>query len=184
MTKSALILIDIQNDYFENGKWPVDKMHIVSQNAARLLVQARNSGDTVIHIQHEIPSDKAPFFQKGTKGAEIHVSVAPDNGEMIIKKSRPNSFHNTSLREALDHEGITKLTLCGAMTQMCIDATTRAAVDFGYSVTVVEDACGAKQMAFTDQTVSASLVHAAFMAALASSYARVVGCDTYLGERS
>ena len=101
MPDTALILVDIQNDYFENGRWPVNKMQEVSENAARLLEHARRKGDTIIHIHHEIPSDQAPFFQPGTPGAEIHTSVNPIEGELVILKYRPNSFHNTSLRHDL-----------------------------------------------------------------------------------
>ena len=180
MPSTALILVDIQNDYFASGRWPVHKMDIVSANAARLLDHARSKGHAVFHIHHEIPSDDAPFFQPGTPGVEIHESVRPLAEETTILKHRPNSFHQTSLKADLDAAGVTDVVICGAMSQMCIDATTRAATDFGYQVTVVEDACGAKEMAFDGVTVSAENVHAAFMAPLAMSYAKVVTTSSYL----
>jgi nicotinamidase-related amidase len=180
MSNTALILVDIQNDYFEGGRWPVDKMQEVSFNAARLLANARNKGHKIIHVRHEIPSDEAPFFRPGTPGAEIHISVAPIGDETVILKHRPNSFHETSLRQDLDAKGITEVIICGAMSQMCIDATARAAVDFGYVVSVVEDACGAKEQVFKDVEIPAAQVHAAFMAPLAMTYASVVTTDTYL----
>ncbi|PLX35405.1 MAG: cysteine hydrolase [Hyphomicrobiales bacterium] len=182
MTQSALILIDIQNDYFGDGRWPVEGMKRAAANAARLLARARETGQVIIHIRHEIPSDAAPFFRPGSQGAEIHGSVAPIKGEKVILKHRPNSFQGTSLHQDLQAAGITDLTLCGAMSQMCVDATTRAAVDLGYQVTVIEDACGAKEQQFNGVTVAAAQVHAAFMAPLAMSYARVIGCDDYLAE--
>lgn len=182
MSNTALVLIDIQNDYFEDGRWPVDKMQAVSANAARLLEHARNKGLWIVHVRHEIPSDEAPFFRPGTPGAEIHASVAPNEGEPVILKHRPNSFHDTSLRQDLEAKGITDVVICGAMSQMCIDATTRAAVDFGYAVTVIEDACGAKEQTFNDQEVPAPQVHAAFMAPLAMTYARVISLDAYLSD--
>jgi nicotinamidase-related amidase len=182
MSNTALVLVDIQNDYFEGGMWPVDKMRQVSANAARILEHARDKGDTVIHIRHEIPSDTAPFFRPGSPGAEIHASVAPKGGEPVILKHRPNSFHETSLRQDLEAKGIKDIVICGAMSQMCIDATVRAAADFGYSVTVVEDACGAREQVFNGQKVPASQVHAAFMASLAGTYANVVSSDAYLAE--
>lgn len=183
MSTTALVLIDIQNDYFEHGKWPVDKMLEVSANAARLLAQARSRGDSVIHIRHEIPSDEAPFFRPGSSGAEIHTSVAPKENEPVILKHRPNSFQDTALRQELEDKGITDVVICGAMSQMCIDSTARAAVDFGYAVTVVENACGAKEQVFNGQEVTASQVHTAFMAPLAMSFARVVTCETYLSKK-
>lgn len=182
MPKTALVLVDIQNDYFEDGNWPVDKMQQVSENAARLLERARSAGDTVIHVHHESLAENAPFFRPGTPGAEIHTSVTPKEGETVILKHKPNSFHNTSLHEDLQAGGITDVVVCGAMSQMCIDATARAASDFGYAVTVVEDACGAKEQSFNNQDVAAPLVHAAFMAALGGPYARVVDIEAYMSE--
>ena len=182
MSNTALVLVDIQNDYFEGGRWPVDKMQEVSANAARLLENARTKGHTIVHVHHEIPSDEAPFFRPGTPGAEIHSSVAPKGNEATILKHRPNSFHDTSLRGDLEAKGVTEVIVCGAMSQMCIDATARAAVDFGYAVTVVEDACGAKEQAFNEMEVPAPQVHAAFMAPLAMTYARVVTTDEYLAQ--
>ena len=181
MSTTALVLVDIQNDYFEDGRWPVDKMQAVAGNAARLLEHARKAGHAVVHVRHEIPSDQAPFFRPGSTGAEIHASVAPQGSEPVILKHRPNSFQDTTLRDDLQAGGITDVVICGAMSQMCIDATARAAVDFGYKVTVVEDACGAKEQTFNDAQIPAPQVHAAFMAPLAMSYASVVATDDYLG---
>jgi len=182
MSNTALVLVDIQNDYFEGGRWPVDRMRDVSANAARLLENARARGHMIVHVHHEIPSDEAPFFRPGSKGADIHSSVVPKNDEPTILKHRPNSFHATSLRADLEAKGVSEVIICGAMSQMCIDATARAAVDFGYQVTVIEDACGAKEQAFNGQDVPAPMVHAAFMAPLAMTYARVLDTDAYLEQ--
>ena len=180
MTDTALILVDIQNDYFENGNWPVAKMDTASANAARLLEHARKSSQMVVHVHHEIPSDDAPFFRPGTDGARIHASVAPQKGEATILKHHPNSFRETGLLALLQDNGIRNLTICGAMSQMCIDATTRAAADFGFDVTVAEDACGAKEVSFDDMQVSAKQVHATIMGALDGTYARIMKTDAYL----
>ena len=163
------------------GDWPVARMDEVSANAARLLENARANGDTIIHIRHEIPSDEAPFFRPGSEGAQTHASVAPAADEPVILKHKANSFQDTSLRQDLEAAGVTDVVICGAMSQMCIDATSRAAADFGFAVTVVEDACGAKELAFGGVEVPAAQVHAAFMAPLAMSYAKVMTADAYLG---
>jgi len=182
MTSRALILIDIQNDYFHDGSWPVHQMEAAAANAARLLDHARRSGDMIVHIRHEMESVDAPFFRPGSEGAEINVSVAPQTGEPVIVKHRPNAFVGTDLLARLTSRGVSDLTICGAMSQMCIDATTRAAVDHGFLVTVIKDACGAKEVRFGDRTVPAELVHAAFMAPLAGSYAKVRSSTDYLAE--
>jgi nicotinamidase-related amidase len=180
MTDTALILVDIQNDYFENGNWPVANMATASANAARLLEHARKSGQVVVHVHHEIPSDNAPFFRPGTDGARIHASVAPQQGEAVILKHHPNSFRETHLLTLLQDNKIRNVTICGAMSQMCIDATTRAAADFGFDVTVAEDACGAKEVSFGNMQVDAEKVHATIMGALDGTYARVMKTDAYL----
>jgi nicotinamidase-related amidase len=184
MTDTALILVDIQNDYFDNGNWPVAKMDTASANAARLLEHARKSGQMVVHVHHEIPSDGAPFFRPGTDGARIHASVAPQKGEPTILKHHPNSFRETGLLALLQDSRIRNVTICGAMSQMCIDATTRAAADFGFDVTVAEDACGAKETSFGNTQVDAEHVHATIMGALDGTYARVMKTEAYLAGRA
>lgn len=169
----ALIIVDIQNDYFTGGLWPVDEMENVAASAGKVLAAARKNGDAVFHIYHEAQSDTAPFFRPGTDGARIHQSVAPLAGEAVILKHRPNSFHNTDLHQQLQAAGVSKVTIIGAMTQMCIDATARAAKDLGYEVTLVADACGAKSVSYNGIDVSAQQVQAAFLAPLGMSYATI-----------
>ncbi len=182
MSKTALILVDIQNDYFEGGDWPVAKMQTVANNAARLLDHARAQGDMVVHVRHEIPSDDAPFFRPGSTGAKINDRVAPNADEPVIVKARPNSFAGTDLLDRLQQADVQSVVICGAMSQMCIDATTRAAADFGFQVSVAQDACGAKEMSFGTVSLTAEQVHAAFMAPLAMSYAQVVNTSDLVAK--
>lgn len=184
MTKPALILIDIQNDYFPKGLWPVPDMPNAGANAAKLLAHAREQAQPVIHIRHEFPTKDAPFFRPASEGAKIHASVAPREGEFIFTKGRPNSFLGTGLQAHLEGLGIKSVTLCGAMSQMCVDSTARAAADLGYTVTVVADACAARPMNFNGLDVPAEMVHAAFMAPLARSFATVTRCAPYLSNQS
>lgn len=172
--KTALILVDIQNDYFTGGLWPVEEMDRVAKAAADVLQGARDAGTPVFHIQHEATSDTAPFFRPGTQGMELHESVTPLTEEAVIIKHRPNSFHQTALQMHLKKLGITHLTIIGAMSQMCIDATVRAARDLGYEVTVIANACGAKAVQFGDTTLTAPQVQAAFLSALSGTYATVI----------
>lgn len=155
-------------------------MQEVSANASAMLEFARNEAIPVFHIRHESQSKTAPFFRPGTHGAKIHLSVKPLDAEPVIEKHRPNSFFGTTLQQQLEAAKVTDLIICGAMSQMCIDATTRAAVDLGFVVTIIEDACGAKEQVFNDLKIPARQVHAAFMAPLAMSYADVVDMNTFL----
>jgi len=180
MSKTAFVFIDIQNDYFEGGKWPVYKMNEATKNAEQILTKARSEQTMVIHVRHESLSENAPFFLPNTTGAEIHSLVAPMDGEVEILKHRPNSFHETNLHEVLEANKITELVVCGAMSQMCIDATVRAAVDLNYKVTIIEDACGAKSLEFNGNKISGETVHHVFMASLAAGYATLMDTVSYL----
>ncbi len=174
MSRPALLLIDIQNDYFPGGNWEVHEMEAAANRAAEALKAARAAGAPVIHIRHEARNPLIPFFRPGTTGAEIHTSVAPAPGEPVILKHRPNSFLGTDLEDRLADLAPDRLLIAGAMSQMCIDATTRAAADLGHEVTVLHDACAAKAQGFACHAVPAPMVHATIMAALAGTYAEVL----------
>ncbi|MFM6966070.1 MAG: cysteine hydrolase family protein, partial [Rhodoluna sp.] len=139
MTK-ALLLIDIQNDYFSGGKMELVGAVAAAENAARVQRRFRGLGLPVIHVQHIATSPSATFFLPETYGAEIHDLVAPVGNEVKITKHFPNSFRETKLQQTLDELGVTELTVVGMMTHMCIDTTVRAASEAGFTVTLVGDA--------------------------------------------
>ncbi|HSH70948.1 MAG TPA: cysteine hydrolase family protein [Deferrisomatales bacterium] len=173
----GLLLVDIQNDYFPGGAMELVGMDRAAARAAEALEAFRAESLPVFHVQHLAAQPGATFFQPGTPGAEIHPLVAPRDGEARVQKHFPNGFRGTPLLDRLRDRGVTDLTLCGAMSHMCIDATTRAAFDLGFSCTVLADACATRDLAFSGVAVPAAQVHAAFMAALAAVYARVSGAD-------
>lgn len=174
MTTTALLIVDLQNDYFEGGKFPLSKTDAAATNAASILAGFRAASMPVIHIRHEVLRKPAPFFEPGTEGAEIHPSVAPSPNEAVITKNFPNSFRETDLQDQLQSLGITDLVIIGAMSHFCIDATTRAATDLGYGCTVAHDACASRDLEFDGVAVPAAQVHAAFMAALAMGYGAIL----------
>lgn len=180
MSKTALIIIDMQNDYFAEGKWPLEGIEAAAANAARILANFRERGLPVIHVRHEFSSSDAPFFVSGTVGTNIHQSLLPAEGEFQILKHGVNSFKDTELQTVLQREGIANLVIVGAMSHMCIDAVARAAADLGYANTLVHDACATLDLEFNGIKVPALQVHAAFMAALAFAYAEVISTDELL----
>ncbi|MBB6522514.1 cysteine hydrolase family protein [Pseudoteredinibacter isoporae] len=182
MQKRALIVIDIQNDYFPGGAWELHDMDVAVKNAAAILEATRHEQGLVIHIRHEFLNENPPFFAPGSEGAEIHHNVKPLGDEVVITKNAVNSFQDTNLKNVLDSNGITDVTMIGAMSHMCIDAAARAASDFGFSVTVVEDACASRDLEFGDKVVNANDVHAAYMSALSFAYANVVKTTEYLAS--
>jgi nicotinamidase-related amidase len=180
--KNALIIVDIQNDYFPGGRMPLVGIERAADNARRLLEQYRSEGEATFHIQHTWEDPAAPFFVAGSAGAEIHESVMPRPGETVVVKHFPNSFRESSLLDELRRAGAERLTICGAMSHMCIDATTRAAADLGYECVVAHDACATRDVEFEGKKVAAADVHAAYMSALGFAYARVMGTSEALNS--
>ncbi|RJX72156.1 cysteine hydrolase family protein [Pseudomonas sp. LS-2] len=183
MSKSALIVVDIQNDYFPGGKWPLVGVDAAADNAARIINATRDAGDLVVHIRHEFTSDDAPFFTPNSEGAKLHPKVLNQPNEPVVLKHFVNSFRETELKQILDQHGIEELVVVGAMSHMCVDGITRAAADMGYKVKVIHDACASRDLAFNGTTVPAAHVHAAFMAALGFAYAEVISTQELLNAK-
>ena len=178
--KSALILIDIQNDYFPGGAMELVGMDQVAVCARELLVACRQARRPIFHVQHLALGPGATFFRPDTPGVEIHESLQPLPGETLVQKHYPNALRDTDLLETLQSTGVEELIICGAMSHMCIDATTRAAFDFGFSLTVIHDACATRDLVFEGLAIPAAQVHGAFMAALGMRYARVISIEDFL----
>ena len=181
MSNSALIVIDIQNEYFEDGGMELVDPLKAGKNARRVIDQFRRRKLPVVHIQHISSDPKAmPFFIDGRRAAEIHESVSPMPNELVIRKHFPNSFRETELLDYLRKNKIEELVVVGMMTHMCIDATVRAAVDLGFPCTVIDDACATRDLEINGSVVGALEVQHAFLAALAFFYAEVQDTETYL----
>ena len=171
---TALILVDIQNDYFPGGRMELVGITEAGQKAAELLAVFRDSNWPTFHIQHVSARKGATFFLPDTRGIAIHDCIKPHSDEPVIQKFYPNSFRDTALLEELKKAEIGQLVICGAMSHMCIDATVRAAFDLGFKCQLIEDACATRDLEFGGRTIDARQVHGAFMAALGSAYAEVL----------
>ena len=184
MLPIALLLIDIQNEYFPGGMNPLEGPEAAAGQALRLLEHFRADGLPLVHIQHVRQRPGKTSFLPGTPGVEFHASVAPLPGETVFQKHYPNSFRETPLLEHLQRLGVERLLICGMMTHMCVHAAARAANDLGFEVLVAQDACATKALSFGGVGVPAEQVHAAFLAALASSYGQVLSVDEAIAEVS
>lgn len=181
--KTALIIIDIQNDYFENGTVTLVGSDKAGNNANLILERFRMDNLPIIHIQHIATRPAATFFLPNTKGAEIQDNVKPLGQEKIIVKHYPNSFRETALLDYLKSKNITDLVICGMMTHMCVDATTRAAKDFGFNIVLIGDACATKDLEINGQIVKAEEVQKSFLASLNYFYATVKTTKQYLDNK-
>jgi nicotinamidase-related amidase len=178
---TCFLIIDIQNDYFSGGGFPLARPESAADAARTILEHFRAAHLPVVHVMHLADSRRELILRPGTDGARIHIAVAPIPGEPVIEKTHPNAFRGTSLSDTLDRLEVTELVVAGMTTSMCVDATVRAAADAGYAVTVISDACAAPDVEFGGRHVPAVDVQAAYLASLAEEYAKVVTSDEYLG---
>ena len=176
----ALIIIDIQNDYFENGRMPLVGSYAASLNARQILEKFRSDNLPVIHIQHLAARPNSTFFLPVTKGAEIQENIKPNDGEKVVVKHFPNGFKETDLLDYLKSTAITDLVICGMMTHMCVDATVRAAKDYGFNCVLIGDACATRDLEINGELVKAAEVQKSFLAALNAYYASVKTTKQYL----
>jgi nicotinamidase-related amidase len=177
---TALLLIDIQYDYFPGGAFPLFEPVKAAGAACSILVWFRARQQPIVHVQHISTQPGATFFKPGTDGAEFEAALAPHPGEHVVTKHFPNSFRETDLEAHLKSLGVKNLVVCGMMTHMCVDATVRVAKDLGYSVTLIGDACATRKLEYRGGSVPAKFVQRAFLSALAQTYAEVVTADEYI----
>ena len=176
----GLLLIDIQNDYFPGGKMELEGSVQAGKIAGRLAQFFRENRLPVVHVQHLAIHPGATFFVPDTFGVEIHADVKPLDNEPVIQKHHPNGFRETGLLAHLRQQDIRELVVAGMMTHMCVDATVRAATDYGFECRIVQDACATRNLRLNEQVVSTKDVHAAFLAALNGAYGRVMTADAVM----
>lgn len=180
MGDTALLIIDVQNDYFPGGSMVLEGADAAGARAHEALEAARKRALPIIHVRHLSTRPGATFFVPGTPGAEINDCVRPAAGETVVEKNFPNSFRGTRLQEILEEKKVRSLVVAGMMTHMCVDASVRQAADLGYKVTLLADACATREQAFRGEKVPARQVHAAFLAALSGLYATVMDTKEWL----
>ncbi|MEZ2443467.1 cysteine hydrolase family protein [Chitinophaga sp. RCC_12] len=181
--KKALLIIDVQNDYFDGGKHTLVNAAEAGKQAQQVLQTARKRHIPVVHIQHFSTNEGADFFLPNTHGADIHHCVSPAPDEKVIIKNYPNSFRETALLEYLQQNGIASLVICGMMTDVCVDATVRAAMDLGFTSTVIGDACATRNRELYGKTIKAEEINSAYLAgmtALNGLYANVITAAEFM----
>lgn len=179
---TVLLIIDVQHFYFPGGAMPLTAPEAASAQAKRLLTRFRTGGWPVVHVQHLPKGQSIPSPEAGDPQYRIYADVLPAIGEPVIGKHHANAFRDTELLPTLRRLGARRLVLVGMQTHMCVEAAARAAVDAGFEVVVVHDACATRPLKFKEVEVPAAQVHAAALAALQSGYARIASTDELLAE--
>ncbi|WP_295893431.1 cysteine hydrolase family protein [uncultured Vibrio sp.] len=167
MANQALIIIDIQNDYFAGGAMELHQPVEAANKAAKLIEHFRASNLPVIHIQQLSLREELGFLLPGTKGQEIHPSVEPLAGEKVVVKHFPNAFAKTDLIHILEQMNVSDIVVAGMMTHMCVSSTIRAALEYGLKTTVAHDACATRDLEVLGKQVLAEDVHITALAEIA-----------------
>ncbi len=142
--RKALLVIDLQNDYFPGGKYPLWNAEATLAQVLLAIALARAKGVAVVHVQHVADPAKgiSPFFNADSEGVEIHAAILAAAAEApVIVKRHADSFLNTTLATTLQQLGVAELLVCGMMTQNCVTHTAISKAAEAYRVTVLRDCC-------------------------------------------
>lgn len=185
MENTALLIIDVQNDYFPGGKMTLENAEQAGENTKRILEYFRKNNLPVIHIKHISTNEGATFFLPDTDGAKINQLVLPVEDEKVITKHFPNSFRETDLLNYLQSNKIKNLVITGMMTDVCVEATTRAAFDLGFNNAIIGNATATRNRELNGEVVKAAEVQRSFLAgisALGNLYAHVIKTKEFLSK--
>ncbi|MFF5479443.1 cysteine hydrolase family protein [Streptomyces sp. NPDC012935] len=167
LASSTLILVDYQNTY-TRGAMELDGWQPALEAASDLLSRAREAGAEVIHVQHD--DGEGSLYDIRTETGRIHPDVAPVEGESVVVKKAPDSFHGTDLGKLVDDARNETVIVAGFMTHMCVAYTAASAALRGNRPTVPADACATRSVV----DVTADELHRSALAAVADAYGVVV----------
>lgn len=177
--KQALIIIDVQNDYFKNGKMELSHPKKALEKINRLEEKFIELKLPIIYIQHINYRENASFFSHNTSGVKLHEKLKVNENSIVIEKQFPNSFKDTMLLGTLQSLNVEQVVITGMMTHMCVDSTTRAASELNYNPILISDATSTRSLNIFGEKVSAKYVQLSFLASL-KNFARVETIKDFL----
>jgi nicotinamidase-related amidase len=180
-SRPALVIVDIQNFYFPGGSLPLQGSEAASLNAKKVLEMFRAKKWPVIHVRH-LSKSVADAALAGDPQWGFQANVAPFPGEPVVAKREVNAFRGTNLLDLLKGLKVKNLVIIGMQTHMCLEGAVRAAADYGFDVTVAEDACATRDLEFNGIKVPAEAVHLSTLATLKGNYAKIVTTAELLKE--
>lgn len=134
---TALLVVDVQSAFVAGDAAVPDATRLVDR-VTDLVGRAREAGALVVHLQNDGPAGEPD--EPGTPGWELHLPVRTGPTETVIRKSEDDGFEKTSLEAELSAAGVRALAVCGVMSEMCVLATARRALELGYRVVLPHDA--------------------------------------------
>ena len=168
LSNASLLIIDAQNEYL-SGPLALAGMKAATANIALLLEAARKAKRPVVHVRH-LGTVGGMFDPQGPRG-EFIAGLEPTGDEVIIEKRMPNAFNDTGLQSALEKLGPLDLIVCGFMSHSSVSTTVRAAKDYGFRCTLVEDACATRDLPTANGVISAADVQRTEMAIMNDNFA-------------
>jgi nicotinamidase-related amidase len=175
--KRALLVIDVQNEYFEGGLLPITHPAAHLDNVLRVMDAATDAGVDVVVVRHTSTQPERPFFRRGTPGWELHPQVAARPCAHRVEKELPGSFTGTDLEAWLRGRGIDTVTIAGYMTHMCCDTTARQAAHLGLKVEFLSDATGTLPVKNSAGEVTAEELHRSTLCAQQMMISEVLDVD-------
>lgn len=176
----ALLVIDVQLDYFKGGASELVQPEAALANVKKLL-SFFTARQWPVYLARHIGTAADGFFKPDTRGCELHPDLqALADSCSIIVKHYPNCFYQTTLAPELKRSEVTDLVICGMMTHMCVDSTVRQAYDLGYEVKLISDGCATKNLTWQTAELPAALVNKVIFSAVDGAFAQVLSTDAYL----
>jgi nicotinamidase-related amidase len=178
----ALVIIDVQNEYFApEGLWALPDAEAALAHIQELLAAARDARLPVFHVVHENLDPQGPVFRPGSRNVEMRAGLDVRTGEQRILKHYPGAFTQTPLEAYLRRAGADTLIICGFMTHMCCDTTTRQASERGYSVWFASDATATRDLKLGDKVIPHQTIHESTLAVM-TRFATVLSTDEILAR--
>ena len=181
MTRRALVVIDVQNEYFD-GALPISDPppEVSLANIGRAMDAAAAAGIPVVVVRHGEAEEDAEIFRTGSAAWELRPEVAGRPRDHLVEKTLPGAFTDTPLAGILESAGVDTVAIAGYMTHMCVDTTSRQAAHRGYAVEILADATGTLALANSGGSASGEELHRATLVAQGQFFADVVTTDDWL----
>jgi nicotinamidase-related amidase len=178
--RRALIVIDVQNDYDGGGlaiEYPPFRDTVA--NIARAMDAAADAGLKIVAVKQLAP-ENAPFFAKGSRGAEFHDAVKSRKWDHLVEKVLPSAFTGSDLEEWLCANAVDTVTVVGYMTHNCDMSTIVHAMHMGFTVEFLGDASGALPYANSAGYASAEEIHRVMTVVFQSRFATVMSTAEWI----
>jgi len=176
----ALLVIDVQNEYFPGGAYPITFPINSLNRITDAMDGAAEAKVPIVVVQHGTENPEAKAFQKGTRGWQLKGEVDVRKRTLVIEKKLPGSFTGTNLEQWMRDSGVDTLVVCGYMTQLCCDTTARQAQHLGFKVEFLSDATGTLDIVNEAGKISAEELQRAILVTQQSNFSRVLTTEAWI----